>query len=343
MVPACYEEWKNRFGQSILTDYASQTGRSLLKQQSETAADLKGQLEDFYKDLVCLQTKTPFQVGCVQGALLYSSVVCGRPAIRYEAYDEAQEFGSVLAAKEYPADWLFTEWEPLREKLLESIAANSLSGCLTEEAALHLRNAQLNSCMYTLTYTAKYIFKEMEQFAGFSRLMTAEDYYVSMGGYRDFRKLLYRKRKERDLFASAKEHDFAFCRFSGCIYREKKIWGKNLNQAVFTDCKFRKTDFSGCDLRDCEFRNCSFEDVHFTDSSLQGARWEDCTLKRVMFSGCPHESGMVFRKEKVKDICRNAAFLWSKLTDCDFSDGGRETWEFIECTGTDSAKDEGEL
>lgn len=343
MVPACYEEWKNKYGQSVLEDYAKNTGRSLLEKQSEIVSALKGQLEDFYKDLVNLQSRTPFQVGCVQGALLYSSVVCGRPAIRYEAYDEAQEFGSVLAAKEYPADWLFTEWEALREKLVESIAANGLSGCLTEEAADHLKNAQLDSCMYTLTYTAKYIFKEMEQFSGFPQLVTTEEYYVSMGAYRDFRKLLYRKRKDMDLCASVKERDFAFCKFQSCVYREKKIWGANLNQAVFTDCRFRKTDFSGCDLRDCEFRSCSFEDVHVTDSSLQGARWEDCTLKGVTFSGCPHESGMVFLKEKVKDICRNAAFLWSELTDCEFTDSGVETWEFLECNVTGGSEDEGEL
>lgn len=327
--PAYYEEWKTKYGQELLEKYARDTGACLKQEREQITVTLKTQFEDFLRAIRILQGKTPFQIGCIQGALLYSSVKNGNPVILYEAFDEAGEYGKVLMAKEYPADWLFVNWGGLWEALQKSLKDHGFARFMSEEAVNCLMNEQISSCVYALTYLAKYIFKGMDQFLYFDRIQTTDDFYVTLGGYQDFCKCLYRKRKEVDIFVSIEDRDFTFCNFRDCVYQDKKIWTGNFNNAVFTKCRFQNVDIVGCEFRDCEFKECSFQNVTFVECALQGCIWMECSVQTTSFLRCEHQSGAVLEGDQIKDICRKTTFLWSELTDVDFGGSSLKDESFI--------------
>lgn len=334
MRPKYYDEWVERYADSIIKQYILQIGDKLLKERETIIKKVREQLEDFMKDICILQSKADFSIGCIQGALLATSVINDKPSIIYEAFDQDQEYGHVYVAKEYEIDWLFTGWEELKESLQQSILENGYARLLSFEAVKSFMIEQIPSCAYVFTYFVKYIFKEMDSFKYFSDLKVGENFYISAGCYHDFYKILYKKQKNKDILISQNDRDFSFGQFSQYVYRKKKIVTGNFKSAVFSDCRFMDVNILGCDFSDCEFNNCSFTRVTINDSVFHGSIFRECTFSQVLFQKCISKKGLIIEKNCIKDICREAAFIQSEMKNVDFKECDMKDCRYIE-TKTD--------
>lgn len=326
----------------IQKEYTEKVCARLQKEMQYVAGTLTEQIEDFMKNVSIIQDKAPFEAGCIQGALLAGSVREGNPHLIYEVFDIGQEFGTVMAAKEYSLPWLFAEWEELESMLEKSIAANGYAARLTKEAVYCVMNEQIKVHMYLLSLLAKYVFCAFDRLEYFSQLKRCEQFYASMGAYRDYAKVFYKDRKGNEIFASGTDKDYDFARFSKLAYKRKNIMAYSFRSAVFTECIFKDVNMAGCDFTDCQFIDCSFENVSISGGRISGCLWLDGRLKKVSFDEVFCKSGVITENGKLIDICRKAAFRGVKMNGVSFMNMDKEECDFAECIFGNDEKMAGE-
>ena len=340
MQPKYYDEWNNKYAIQIQKEYTEKMCKRLQSDLPSIKKLMIGQLEEFLNIVSTIQNKAPFEAGCIQGALLAWSARQNNPILIYEVFDEGQELGNVMAAKEYSIGWLFAEWQELENALMESIASNGYSAMLTKEAVYCVLNEQVKVNMMILSYISKYVFYDFDKLNNFGTVNINEKFYASIGAYRDYSKIIYRYNKGNEIFESGTDKNFDFGRFNKLRYSKKNIMSYSFKNAIFMECIFENINISGCDFTDCKFINCSFDSVNMTGGTISGCVWDGGKLKRMKFDGVSCKSGHIIKKGKITDICRKTVFGGVTLDDVTFANIDKEEIDFIDCIYENDAKSE---
>ena len=331
MQPKYYDEWNKKYAVQIQKEYTEKMCKRLQNEMQPITGMLTEQIEDFLKSVSMIQDKAPFEAGCIQGALLAWSVRERMPRLIYEVFDTNQEFGMVMAAKEYSIPWLFVEWEELEKQLQRSIVSNGYAAKLTKEAVYCVINEQIKVHMLILSYLAKYVFCEFDRLEYFSQLKLNEHFYASMGAYRDYAKVFYRYKKSNEIFTPGTDKDFDYVRFNKMAYKKKNIMGYSFKNAIFSECIFKDVNMTGCDFTDCQFIDCYFENVSVSDGKISGCTWLNGKLKKVSFNEVFCKSGIVTKNGRLVDICKKTEFKGIVMDGVSFTNMDKEECDFKEC------------
>lgn len=308
-----YIEFEQTYLSEIYQRFYFDTIDYMNNEYGKLAGILTKQMENVLYMIVDLQKTVPVQVGCIQGSYLLSSLRNGKPEMMYEVYGEGKEFGTLLMARTESGAWLLPYWENLHNEIREKIRELHWECFLGEEEVKTFVLEGMISIFMYLPYKFKYLFREFESWAKALEIQTEADFYVSLGEYRGWRKILYMKRTTKDVFLEIQEKQFQFMNFKDCIYEEKRFLNKNFTSASFTKCLFLSCTFKGVDFTDCNMWDCVFRNCVFDNCVISGCEFEDCDMQRVEWKNCDFTSGVIMSKKGLKNICRNAGFYASVL------------------------------
>ncbi len=329
MRPLYYKEWVQKYANEQLEEYYIKLGNFIVMNRNEIQNIVQEQVEDFMQTVCILQGRGDFNVGCIQGALLASSIINGRYVIIYEAFDELQDYGEVCVAKEYDISWLFSGWEKLEKDLKKTIKEYGYSGKLSEEAVITFLLEQVPKCAQVLAHLTKYVFKNMSLFTYYSKMKRSKEFYFSIGGYHDSRIVLFQEKEEKDIFQAGDIKSFPFQIFAQCIYTKRNFRNFEFQNALFQDCRFKDMIIEDCDFSDCEFNNCTFKSVKFKCCLFHGTYVVESQLLNVRFEDCSCKHGLLINEGKVKNIYRQARFVKTIFNEVEFDNKMEEDWEYV--------------
>ena len=100
-----------------------------------------------------------------------------------------------------------------------------------------------------------------------------------------------------DLGANAIEH---------MSFSVDSLKSREIHDASFRDCYFRRTDLASSTIRDCSFERCRFEQIDLSDvTRIHGASLRDCEVFSVVR---PSEETAIFAPESIDGTLREAGF-----------------------------------
>lgn len=248
-------------------------------------------LKKLYKELegvisfsVSFQKEIPIEIGEIQISLLQTSVVLGKPQIAFCVYNASGILGEEIYNLKFDAQWMFEPWQEyydlLENKVLELHAENYIRKAALQQMMLESMDFIIY-CLYAIT---KYHFIEFFRMNKYEELILADNFRLSVGGYRDWSRTLYRKCPPSDIFFGSEQKNFKYAIFNEAVYNQKKFENLELGKTYFYDCEFVHSYFSNTVLRDAIFENCRFYHCEFEKTDFCGATFRNVTMKKCTFT-----------------------------------------------------------
>lgn len=326
-----YTEFKTEYLPKIQTCYWEKTIPELVENYEKYSEILKGQMEHVLKNIMSIQEQAPVEVGCIQISVLISSISAGKPELMYEVYDLGMDFGKLLLAQTENASWLFQYWEEMKQNIEKQVIELNWQKYLGIEEQKALLYELAEGVMLTFTYIFKYFYERFPAFHNAMRILKSEDFYVSLGEYRGFKKLVYQEPVTVDIFQTFTRKDFSFMKFEDLKYEKKRFIGQKLQNARFHHCYFIHTDFRDVDFQDADFSECVFRECVFKNCILSGCKFTACDIQRVEWTDNDFTSGILMEGAMVKDFCREVVFKKSILHKNVFSGKVSKECMFMDC------------
>lgn len=326
-----YIEFKTEYFPKIQTDYWEKTIPGLLENYEKYSGILQRQMEHVLKNIVSLQGQVPVEIGCIQISVLISSISTGNPELMYEVYDSGMDFGKLLLAQTETASWLFQYWDAMQQDIEKKVIELNWQKYLGIEEQKALLYELTEGVMLIFTFVFKYFYERFPAFQNAGKILKSEDFYVSLGEYRGFKKLVYQEPVPKDIFQTFSRKDFSFMKFENLKYEKKRFIGQNLQNARFHHCYFINTDFQDVDFRDGDFLECVFRECVFKNCILSGCKFTACDIQRVEWTDNDFTSGILMEDGMVKDFCRVVVFDRSILHKNIFSGKVSEECLFMDC------------
>lgn len=338
-----YIEFKENYLPEYYQRFYEKTYEMIESQKQEWNRQLKKQMERVLENIAVIQEKVSLEIGCIQVSLLLSSIEKGEPELMYEVYDSGMEFGTLLLAQTERIDWLFTYWQELKEQIVNKISELKWERYLREEAVKALMYEGIDGIILLFTYQFKYDYAEFPTFLLAEEIKKTNVFYVSVGEYRGWRKILYQYVEEKDIFQELWEKDFSFMKFHQLQYQKKRFAGQKLTSARFKECIFLNTTFNEVDLMDVVFENCVFRECVFTKCQLNGCEFRNCDMQRIKWKDNKIDKGLQLKQEKVLDVCRPTRFYHSILHKHTWKNTKRSECLLEECDIEDMWEEEHEI
>lgn len=276
-------EFKEQYFPALREQYHASLQSSITMNRDEIVKKLYKQAEGFIAFTGRFQKQVPVEIGEVQISLLQSSVHLNKPQIAFCAYDEAGILGREIFNIKYDAKWLFEGWETYREAIRAKIRELHAESYIREAAIEQMMWESMNFTMYCLYIMTKYLFQEFFKIDGYQELELTDKFRLSVGGYRDWSRTLYRNRQEVDIFFKEAKETLQYCRFQNAVYNHKNFEKLDLSHTFFTDCEFVHSDFRDVVWRDAVFENCRFYHCQFEQVDFCGSTFRDVTMKKDSF------------------------------------------------------------
>ncbi len=300
-------EFKEQYLPNLREQFQMAVQKSLIRNSTVIAEKLEKQIETFVYFVGNFQKEIPVALGEIQIALLYTSVCMQEPQICISAYGKNKLLGEEILNIKYHCDWLFTEWDSYQKKIEEKVQEIHAESYIRRAAVKMMMNESipfLISCLYTIT---KYQFMEFDRVKDYQELLLTEDFRVTVGGYRDWCRMIYRVRPETDIFLSEQNTPLSYCVFRGAVYNQKKFTKLDLSHARFYECEFVHCEFTDVKLQDSIFENCRMYHCSFQETTFYGATFRQSTLKKN------HAEGVKWQYEpdleEIEDIYKEVEFI----------------------------------
>lgn len=279
-------EWEKQYREQCCLPVYREYIEKLMQEQAghaeETGRKLGGCVEAFLTNLGFLQEKG--KIGEIQTVCIsfpYSLLACGEPCLLFEAYPGIPFLDDALVFREFPAPWLFPDWEQLLEKLHKEAGKQGMNAVIRKP---FIRSHALKSARYILYFWSglvKYHLDGIEKKEAFRSLKKADDFTISFGEYMDWQYPVWISRKETDIFFCEEGTDLRFCQFRKIWYEDKVFDTLVLDDCRFQECTFSNCSFAGVSLKDAKFQGCTFSNCSFYDTDLAGAGFDGCRLEDV--------------------------------------------------------------
>lgn len=274
-------EFKEQYLPEICEQFHTAVQRSIVSNGQSIVQRLSKQMETFVRFVGTFQKTVPVEVGEMQIALLYSSVCMGEPQICISAYGKNKLLGDEILNIKYRCDWLFTEWDNYQNKIETKIVEMHAENNIRKSAVKMMMNESISFLIYCLYAVTKYQFMEFDKIGGSDELLLTEDFRLTVGGYRDWCRILYQRRREIDIFMREQNTPLKFCVFRGAVYNQKKFVHLDLSRTRFYECEFIHCEFEDVMLQDSIFENCRIYHCRFKETSFYGATFRQSTLKKI--------------------------------------------------------------
>lgn len=284
-------EWEKQYREQcylpVFREYMQEMMREQTERAEETGRKLGGCVEAFLANLGFLQKKG--KTGEIQAVCIsfpYTMLACGEPCLLFEAYPGVPFLDDALAVREFPAPWLFPDWEQLLERLYKEAGKQGMNAVIRRP---FIRSHALKSAGYILRFWSglvKYHLYGIEKKEVYKSLKKADDFTISFGEYMDWQYPIWISRKETDIFFCEEGTDLRFCRFREIWYEDKVFDTLVLDDCRFDACTFQNCRFAGVSLKDarltgCTFSNCSFSNADLAGANLDGCKFEDVQMEAV--------------------------------------------------------------
>lgn len=302
-------EFKEQYLPKLREKFHTDVQRNIAEHRQEIAEKLEKQIEMFIHFVGTFQKSVPVELGEIQIALLYSSICMGNPQICISAYGQDKLLGEEILNIKYGCDWLFSEWDSYQESIEDTIKQIHAESYIRKSAVKMLMNESISYLTYCLYAVTKYQFAEFEQKGGYGELALTEDFQLTVGGYRDWCRTLYRRRPQVDIFMKEQDMPLTFCTFYGAVYHKKKFSNMDLSHARFYEC---------------EFVHCEFENVMLQDSIFENCRIYHCTFHETIFYGATFRKS-ILKKNQTEQIS------WDYETDYQHVEDLYKDVDFLEC------------
>lgn len=323
-------EWEKQYRERcylpVFKEYIQKNMQRHVDHLKEINGKLNGCVEAFLANMVLLQEKG--KLGEIQSVCIsfpYTSLACGAPFLLFEGYPGAPFMDDALAFREFPAPWLFPDWEQLLEKLHEEAGKQGMNAVIRMP---FIKSHALKSAGYILYIWAifvKYHLCGIEEKEAFRKLKKAEDFSISFGEYMDWQYPIWISRKETDIFFCEKGTDLRFCQFRELWYEDKMFDALVLDECrfgacTFQGCRFNKTSFRDAIFEGCTFRNCSFADTDIAGAVFEGCKFEDVLMERTRTYFLSREPDY-FPAARAGTEFRGCFLTRVSMKDSDFSEG----------------------
>lgn len=252
------KEFREKYFSELQDNYHTVIENNMNANRQSINQKLVKQMEGYIHFVTELQKSYPVEIGEIQMSFLYTSVYMGIPQIALTAYDEMGVLGNEITTVKYPAEWMMEGWDEYKNSILNKIKELHAQNYIREEAVNQMMKESIGfmiQCLYAVT---KYLFIEFMQVKGYEELLLAEGFRLTVGGYRDWHKVLYQKKENVDLFFMDNNEKLEFCVFKEAVYQRKAFEKLNLSHTYFYDCEFVHSIFKEVDLKDAVFENCRF-------------------------------------------------------------------------------------
>ncbi len=276
-------EFKEQYFPLLQEQYHASLQRSITENRDQIITKLYQQAEGFLLFTNRFQKQIPIEIGEVQIALLQTSVHLHKPQIAFCAYDEAGILGREIFNIKYDAMWLFEGWEAYRESIREKVRELHAENYIREAAIQQMMWESMDFTIYCLYGITKYLFQEFFLMKGYDELLSTDHFRLSVGGYRDWSRTLYRKREKIDIFFKEEGEMLQYCRFENAVYNRKKFEKMDMSHTFFVDCEFVHSDFKEVIWRDAIFENCRFYHCKFEKVDFCGSTFRNVTMKKDTF------------------------------------------------------------
>lgn len=300
-------EFKEQYLSELREQFQLAVQKSILENRLTIAQKLEKQIETFLRFVGTFQKTVPIEVGEMQIALLYSSVCMGEPRICISAYGKDKLLGEEILNIKYRCDWLFTEWDAFQESIEAKIKEIHGENCIRKSAVKMMMNESISFLIYCLYAATKYQFMELDRMDGYNDLILSENFRLSVGGYRDWSRTLYRTRPEIDIFMQESDTSLNFCVFRGAVYNKKKFSQMELSHARFYECEFVHCEFDNIMMQDCIFDHCRIYHCSFERIVFCGATFRQCTLKKNQTKHVQWDYQL--EDEPIDDLYKEVEFL----------------------------------
>ena len=285
------EDWQKQYREQcylpILKEYIEETIQNLTKHAEEINKKLNEQVDAFFCNLELLQKKG--KLGEVQTICIsfpYTSLSCGEPYFLFEVYPDMPFLDDSIVFREFPADWLFIDWEQFLEKLQKEVGNQGMNQFIRKPYIKSQAWESARTILYLVSNFVKYYLYKLEEMDSYRRLKKADGFMISFGEYMDWQQIIWIEKKEVDIFLCEKDTNLCFCQFQKAWYDKKAFKMLVLDDCKFQECTFINCQFSGCSFKDtkfigCTFQGCSFSDIDFAGASFDGCKLEDIQMEKI--------------------------------------------------------------
>ncbi len=261
-------------------------------------------------------------------SFLRTSLCQGKPVLLAEVYETLPFLEKPVMGCELGAEWMLLGWDAFREELAENTRQQSLSRYVRPPERGSYEAEALSILLRQLAMAMKYMLRGLEYRGLWNRLSVMEGFTVSYGEYMDWQFPLLEIKGDVDIFLCDDRTDLTFRRFRGLHYEDKQFGSRELDDCVFRECTFQKSDFMGTKLRNVRFIQCVFEDCCFAGAELMGSSFLSGRLRGVRFQGC--------RLLPQAPYYAPAAFKWSLLEAVEWNETEVRDDMFVDCQQFDA-------
>lgn len=303
-----YLEFREKYLDTYIVAYNEKLTLQWQEEWDKRIKLIQGQIEKVISNIVTIQQQIPVEIGCIQISLLLSSIESGHPELMYEVYDARMEFGTLLYAQTFQADWFLADWEEVKQQIKDKIVELKWQEYLGEEAVKAFFYENINIVLASVAFALKYEFKDFMKYKGAEQLEIIDGFYLSLGEYRGWKNILYRYVESKDILQQGLEKEFSYMKFLECHYREKRLASFKLAHATFEKCVFLNMTFHEVDFRDANFEDCVFRECVFEKCLLNGTEFKQCDMQRVDWIENQMRSGPVVDEDGGQDVFRPTVF-----------------------------------
>lgn len=299
------KEFKEQYLPELQEQFHTKIQKNIEKNGEAILNRLYKELEGVIAFSVSFQKEIPIEIGEIQIALLQTSVVLGKPQIAFCVYNAGGILGEEIYNLKFDAQWMFEPWqeyyETLEKKVLELHAENYVRKAALQQMMLE----SMDFIIYCLYMIMKYQFIEFFRMKKYEEMILADNFRLSVGGYRDWSRTLYRRGPACDIFFGS-EKNFRYAIFNEAVYNHKKFENMDLSKTYFYDCEFVHSHFPGTVLKDAIFENCRFYHCVFEKTDLCGTTFRNVTMKKCTFTETMWN--YIPDMENIEDFYKNVDF-----------------------------------
>ena len=106
----------------------------------------------------------------------------------------------------------------IRQKLLKQVEILHAQNYIHPEAIRQMMYKSMTFLIQGMSIFAKYPLREFQRIDGYGQLILTEQFRLTIGGYRDWSRILYVKRPEIDIFFHDLQESLRYCQFQSAVY-----------------------------------------------------------------------------------------------------------------------------
>lgn len=320
------DEFKEKYLVDLQNHYHERLTQNITSDIAKTRDIFWKNMEGFLSVIEKFQEYYAIEIGEIQISLLNISVELGNPQFAFSVYDENGMFGEEILTAKFNAGWYLEGWSEYRNSIVAKVKEIKAINYIREEAIKQMMRESIKYAVSCLAVVCKYIFLEFEKMEKYNKILWADAFILTVGSYRDWRKTIYRKTNEIDIFWSDNLKKYEFCHFNEVVYNKKSFHKIILSNAhfygcEFVHCKFCETDFRDAIFDSCRFYHCSFDGVNVSGATIRNSTIKKCELSNMIWNEQYSKINEIYEFYKpfemfnnIVEFCTNDGDEWKGIT-----------------------------